>query len=181
MHSIERDIRSWSREVLEIPSKHLNNLPVCPYAKQVWKNKTYKFCINDKFETLKDCVEEFVNGIYKDYQIVFWTSYEYPEDHGYFEGYLEGYNETLSILNKDVYLMGFHPNFNAEDAGLEFLDKEWNEIEEREYVMVFIQKLSEVNKASDDLEKAGYYNNFPKDIYQSLIVERRNLQNGNES
>ena len=77
--------------------------------------------------------------------------------------------------------MGFHPNFNAEDAGLEFLNKEWNEIEEREYVMVFIQRLSEINKASDDLEKAGYYNNFPKDIYQSLIIERRNLQNGNES
>ena len=66
MHSIERDVRSQAKEVLEIPSEHLNNLTVCTYAKQVWTNKTYKLSINAKFETLKDCIEEIVNGIYKE-------------------------------------------------------------------------------------------------------------------
>ena len=36
--------------------------------------------------------------------------------------------------------MGIHPNLNAEEAGGELLDKEWNEIEEREDGRVFIQK-----------------------------------------
>ena len=29
--------RSWSREVLEQPSKYLKGMPPCPYAKQAWK------------------------------------------------------------------------------------------------------------------------------------------------
>ena len=35
--SIESDLRSWSREVLEQPSKYLKGMPPCPYAKQAWK------------------------------------------------------------------------------------------------------------------------------------------------
>ena len=146
MHVIEKDIRKWSKEVLEIPSKELNNLPACPYAKQVWKNETYKFDINDKFNTLKDCVNKFVNGNYNKYQIVIWTSYEYPDSQQYFEGYLE-----------------------------------YDQEEQNEYAMVFVQKLSEVNQASKDLEKKGYYKNFPIEIYNSLILDRRRLQNGYES
>jgi hypothetical protein len=181
MHVIEKDIKRWSKEILEVPSKELNNLPACPYAKQVWKNKTYKFDINDKFNTLKDCVNKFVNGNYNNYQIVIWTSYEYPDSQQYFEGYLEGYNESLAIAGKDIYLMGFHPDFDAEEANLAFLNREYDQEEENEYAMVFVQKLSEVNQASKDLEKKGYYKNFPVEIYNSLILDRRRLQNGYES
>lgn len=181
MHVIEKDIRRWSKEVLEVPSQELNNLPVCPYAKQVWKNKTCKFDINDEFSTLKSCVDKFVNGSYSKYQIVIWTSYEYPDSQQYFEGYLEGYNESLAIAGKDVYLMGFHPDFDATEANLDFLNREYDQEEQDEYAMVFLQRLSEINQASKDLEKKGYYKNFPTQIYNSLILERRNLQDGYES
>ena len=181
MHVIEKDIRRWSKEVLEIPSPELNNLPPCPYAKQVWKNNTYKFDINNKFDTLKSCVNKFVKGQYSNYQIVIWTSYEYPASQQYFEGYLEGYNESLAIAGKDVYLMGFHPDFDAEEAELAFLNRDYEQEEENEYAMVFVQKLSEVNKASEDLEKKDYYKNFSTQIYETLILDRRRLQNGYES
>ena len=34
MRSVKEDIISWSKDFLEIPNKHLNNFPVCPYAKK---------------------------------------------------------------------------------------------------------------------------------------------------
>ena len=34
---IEDDLRSWSREVLEVPNKYLGGMPACPYAKEAWK------------------------------------------------------------------------------------------------------------------------------------------------
>ena len=77
--------------------------------------------------------------------------------------------------------MGFHPDFDAEEANLAFLNREYDQEEQNEYAMVFVQKLSEVNQASKDLEKKGYYKNFPIEIYNSLILDRRRLQNGYES
>ena len=34
VRSITEDILSWSKDFLEQPNKHINNLPVCPYAKK---------------------------------------------------------------------------------------------------------------------------------------------------
>ena len=37
MSSIEEDLRTWSREVLEVPNQSLKGLSACPYAKEAWK------------------------------------------------------------------------------------------------------------------------------------------------
>ena len=33
MKTITEDILSWSKDFVELPNKHLGNLPTCPYAK----------------------------------------------------------------------------------------------------------------------------------------------------
>ena len=37
--SIEKDLRSWSRKVLEVPNEALGGLPACPFAKKAWKQR----------------------------------------------------------------------------------------------------------------------------------------------
>ena len=70
--------------------------------------------------------------------------------------------------------MGFHPEYGAEDADLDFLyDNDWESSVEDEYAMLFIQSLSKVDEASLQLEKMGYYNVYPKEEYQTLVLDRR--------
>jgi hypothetical protein len=38
---------------------------------------------------------------------------------------------------------------------------------------MFIQSLSKVDDASLKLEKLGYYNVYPSDEYETLVVDRR--------
>ena len=70
--------------------------------------------------------------------------------------------------------MGFHPGYDAEDAELDFLsDNDWVGSIDEDYCMIFIQDLQTVVRASDKLEKLGYYKVYPESEYQELVVERK--------
>ena len=84
----------------------------------------------------------------------------------------------MSIVDADMHLMIFHPDYNAENAGLDFLIEEDILENDLVYCMVFIQKLSFLDDASLSLEKSGYYKNFPEEMYNSLVLDRRELRNG---
>jgi len=80
--------------------------------------------------------------------------------------------------------MEFHPDYGAEDADLDFLyEHEWESDIEDEYAMLFIQSLSKVDDASLRLEKLGYYNVYPEEEYEALVLDRRKRRqnNGNET
>ena len=112
-----------------------------------------------------------------EYDIVVWASEELPYIE-YLNGFCDGINETLSIAGIDMHLMMFHPDYDAEEAGLDFLIEDDVVDTDLVYCMVFIQKLSLLDDASLSLEKSGYYQHFPKETYNSLVVERRRLRNG---
>ena len=173
MHHLEADIRNWSHNFLEQPNEKLNGLPACPYAKQAWLDDKVKFSINTGLGGLLQEVTEFESH---SYEIVIWASEEIPQME-YLDGFCDGINETLSILGQDMHLMVFHPDYGAEDAGLEFLLNDDVTDDALDYCMVFIQKLSLLDDASLSLEKSGYYKHFPDNIYQSLVLDRRRLRN----
>lgn len=174
MHAIEEDIRIWSHEFLEKPNAKLNGLPPCPYAKQAWLEDKVTFSINTGLEGLVKAVEEFDSH---DYDIVIWATYYLP-DMEYLDGFCDGINEAMSIAGKDMHLMVFHPDYDAEEAGLDFLVEADTGDPELVYCMVFVQKLSLLDDASISLEKSGYYQYFPEQTYESLVVDRRRLRNG---
>ena len=176
MHPVEADIRKWSHEFLEVPSDKLNGLPPCPYAKQAWLDNKVVFSVNTGLEGLIKEVSTFNDH---DYDIVVWAS-EYLIDMEYLDGWCDGINEAMSIAGKDMHLMVFHPDYDAEEAGLEFLIEDGVTNTDLVYCMVFVQKLSTLDDASLSLEKSGYYQHFPNDTYNSLVVERRRLRNGRQ-
>lgn len=165
---IKDDIRSWSREVLEVPNPELNGLPACPYAKQAWKqNKVNVIETDSLVETVVKEADWFDNT----YDLVIVASYNFPSI-DFFDVYIDYFNDTYS--ENDLHIMGFHPDYGAEDADLDFLyNNNWESSVEDEYAMMFIQSLSKVDDASLQLEKMGYYNVYPEEEYKALVLERR--------
>jgi len=173
---IEEDLRSWSREVLEVPNPHLSGMPACPYAKQAWKQDKVLVIESDNIfaATLRACA----NFSLFDKELVVVASYNIPD--------FEEFREFVDALNEvfpDAHCMQFHPEYGADEAELDFLtDNPWQSSTEYEYCMVFVQDLRLVVAASDRLEALGYYSAYPRDEYEELVVNRkRRLTDGNET
>ena len=99
----------------------------------------------------------------------------------YLDGWCDGVNEAMSIAGKDMHLMVFHPDYDAQEAGLDFLVEDGVVDESLVYCMVFVQRLSPLDDAALSLEKSGYYKHFPVDVFQSLVIERRRLRNDGQN
>ena len=175
VHPVERDIRTWSRDFLEIPNAKLNGLPPCPYARKAWADDKVVFSINTGIDGLLDAIREFDGH---DYDIVVWAEEDLP-DMEYLDGMCDGMNELMSIAGIDLHLMVFHPDYDATEAGLDFLVDDDVTDDSLSYCMVFVQKLSKLDDAALYLEKSNYYEHFPEDIYNTLVLDRRRLRNGN--
>ena len=84
---------------------------------------------------------------------------------------------TLNVLHvpQDIYLMCAHPYDDEEDEPVEFLDtKEWQP--DNDFMMVLIQNFDELEKASDNLKKTGYYQHWPSDYYEGTVKKRQSYR-----
>lgn len=164
---IQRDLRSWSASVLEVPNEHLKGLPACPYAKKAWQEDKVK--IVESNTVLRDSIREAKAFNDNKYELIVLASYEIPD--------IDVFNSIIDSLNnryQQLHFMGFHPDYGAEEAELDFLyDHDWESDIEEEYCMIFIQCLIQVDNASLRLEKLGYYNAYPKEEYKTLVLDRR--------
>jgi len=180
MSAIEQDIRDWSQEVLEVPNAHLNGLPACPYAKRAWMdNKVKVIETEDVYIEALSHVGLVLDGTY---DLLICASYDLPtaED---MNRWVTKMNRSMASIN--AYFMCFHPEYGAEEAELDFLyEHEWESNVQDEYCMIFVQRLTDVDDKSRQLEKLGYYQAFNEGEYDSLVIQRRELRNqyhGNET
>lgn len=177
---IEQDIRQWSQTVLEVPNDHLNGLPACPYAKKAWMDN--KVCVIETDDVFIEALSHVGLVLDETYDLLICASYALPKP--------EDMTRWVMKLNKamasnNAYFMCFHPEYGAEDAELDFLyEHEWESAIKDEYCMIFVQRLTDVDDKSRQLEKLGYYQAFNEGEYDSLVIQRRELRNqyhGNET
>ena len=72
-------------------------------------------------------------------------------------------------VSRDIHLMLFHPGFPPSEETEKFLtDNDWESDVDDDYMMVFIQSLSALNKARGDVSfsKLGYTN---KSIIENIL------------
>ncbi len=174
--SIEADLRSWSSEVLEISSSYLNGLPPCPYATKAWRDNAVLVVETADIETAAFDHCEVFKALGKELVVI--ATFDLPEP--------EELHELSEMLNEKfphLHCMSFHPEYDAEDAELDFLtDNDWESEVEGDYAMLFVQDLQQVVAASDKLEPLGYYDVYPLDEYEALVVDRkRRLTDGYET
>jgi hypothetical protein len=171
MTSITDDILTWSEKYLEPKNEHLGNVPVCPYARMARLQKTYRILECHNFAEFQDTIIEGAKlAKDPDIQIVIVGC----DDIGYEP---EQLSSVIDVLNRvmvpnDIYLMGSHPWDDEEDEPVEFLDTDdWQP--KNEFMMVLIQKFDELEKASDNLRKTGYYDHWPSDYYDGTVKKRQ--------
>jgi len=174
MRSITEDILQWSEFYLEPKNKHLGDVPVCPYARMARLQKKYKVLECKNFADFQDKIIEGAKlAKDPDIQIVIVGC----SDIGYEP---EELSSVIDILNRvmvpnDIYLMGSHPWDDEEDEPVDFLDTgEWQP--DNEFMMVLIQKFDELEKASDNLRKNGYYQHWPSDYYEGTVLKRQSYR-----
>tara|TARA_R100000544_G_scaffold31374_1_gene17684 strand:- start:875 stop:1375 length:501 start_codon:yes stop_codon:yes gene_type:complete len=161
---IKQEIRAWSKEVLEASQ---DGHPVCPYANKSWQNNLVKIIKSDDIQWLdlikysEDFPDSVDVAIYCDFNVNI---------------LLEVFNERISTMNaflhsKNLWVMGFHQDHDDKSV----LDEKesFEPLYEESYNMVFLQRLDDLNIASERLEKIGYYNNWNKNEFQK-ILNRRN-------
>ena len=174
MKSITEDILEWSEKYLEPKNKYLGNVPVCPYARTARIKKTYRILECKNFAAFQDAIIDGAE-LAKDpnIQIVIVGC----ADIGYVPEELDSVIDVLNrvLVPQDIYLMGSHPHDDEEDEPVEFLETDdWQP--ENEFMMVLIQKFDELEKASDNLRKTGYYDNWPKDYYEGTVLKRQSYR-----
>jgi hypothetical protein len=174
MRSITEDILQWSEFYLEPKNKHLGDVPVCPYARMARLQNKYKVLECHNFAGFQDTIIEGAK-LAKDpnIQIVIVGCSEI----GYSP---EELSSVIDMLNRvmvpnDIYLMCSHPYDDEEEEEVEFLDTgAWEP--DNEFMMVLIQKFDELEKASDNLRKTGYYDNWPSDYYEGTVKKRQSYR-----
>ena len=140
--SIKKEIRDWSKEVLETET------PVCPFAKKTWQEEKVDVVLSDcvYWTDLIDISQNFP----KDKDVVIYCDLNMDVD-------VFNFDSRISILNSflnphNLWVMGFHQEHDAK----EIVEQEHFVPHFKEsYNMLFMQKLDELNKASERLQKSS--------------------------
>ena len=90
---------------------------------------------------------------------------------GGLEEFCEQINSELVEFNSDLVLMPFVAG--EDDPDDPDLDPDhWGKLLDEAYSMVFIQRLSEVNRLSEVLEKKGYYDKVSPEFWAYVKARR---------
>ena len=174
MTSITDDILTWSEKYLEPKNKHLGDVPVCPYARMARLKKTYRILECRNFEKFLDTIlqaAEMAKAPEIQIVIVGCDDIQYePEE---LAAVIHAYN--LVFVPQDIYMMCSHPYDDEEEEDIEFLDTDdWEP--SNSFMMVLVQKFDELEKASDNLRKTGYYQHWPSDYYEGTVNKRKSYR-----
>ena len=166
MRTIKEDILSWSKDFLEIPNKHLNNFPVCPYAKKTRLDNHIDIVEHNDPSTYLEAVIKEANNFKGKISIVACSDLSITADE------LADYIHALNYVYvpRDVYLMASHPEDFDEE--IDFLqDTAWESY--NDFLMVLIQSFDELEEASTSLKKIGYYDNWNEDYFSGTVEQRK--------
>ena len=166
MRTIKEDILSWSKDFLEIPNKHLNNFPVCPYAKKTRLDNHINIIEHNDSSTYLEAVIKEADNFKGKISIVACSDLSITADE------LADYIHALNYVYvpRDVYLMASHPEDFDEE--IDFLqDTAWES--DNDFLMVLIQSFDELEEASTSLKKIGYYDNWNKDYFSGTVEQRK--------
>lgn len=160
---IAQEILKWSNEVIEKPLKTFGDLPACPYARTAWaKNHVLMHVVFDLDPVIEIKAASSLTD--PNVHVIAWLDYSQMT--------AQEFNNWIEDQNKNhfgVWLMGFHP-----DSEENTMMPEFDGIVEDDYGLILVQSLEYLVKASNDLRKTRYYNDFsPEDM--AYINNRKDI------
>ena len=174
---IKEDVIQWSKKVLEPMNKHIG-FPACPFAAKWRKEGKLRIEVRmDKTKYEKHLTNTLKSWNKKQHDIIIFCDPFFdqftPEQ---FQEKIDFYNNLYN--KKDLYFMGFHPSSPATVEDQAFLvdpTEETIEHSDLEYSMMLVQKFKQLYEASCKLHKIGYYEKWPKEYYEDVVLTRQNL------
>ncbi len=167
------EIIAWSSHTLQKPNPYYNGLPPCPYAQKAWEEQKVLFLF--KYDTNMQVLYSTLSQWEDAFDLVIIVDMAFQKDPEIFHDYLDLLNEAISegvFIDRDMWLMGFHPHDEPND----FIDdNSFMQIVEDEYAMIFVQRLSKVQESADKLAKKGYYDNYLEEYDAEHIFQKREL------
>ena len=158
-------------------NKHIG-FPACPFAAKWRKEGKLRIEVRmDKTKYEKHLTDTLKSWNKKQHDIIIFCDPFFdqftPEQ---FQEKIDFYNNLYN--KKDVYFMGFHPSSPATVEDQAFLvdpTEETIEHSDLEYSMMLVQKFKQLYDASCKLHKIGYYDKWPKEYYEDVVLTRQNL------
>ena len=172
---VKKDVRKWSENFLEIPNKHLGGFPACPFAKKSWKDEKVLIHVKRKHKWYKSELNGYLKQLDLDvHDILIFCDPYFNYSLEEFQNIIDAYNDWYN--KKDIFFMGFHPLNPANEEEQEFLVTPNGDTptvtSDLAYSMMLAQKFSQLQEASDKLQRIGYYEKWPKGYYKDVVVPR---------
>jgi hypothetical protein len=182
---IVKEIKAWSRTVLEKPNIFFNKLAPCPYAKKAWLND--KVNIIFKHDKHNQIIYSAVSLFPETTDMTIIVDTEFEEDPDEFHDYLLSMNEGIAdgiFIDRDIWVMGAHP-YDDEADFVGDLGADFEAESETMYALIFVQRLSKLENSADKLQKSGYYEQYlgetdAPDMYQKRSELYGRLKDGDK-
>ena len=141
-------VKKWVDTDLSVVDPQVGFAP-CPFAKKALKDDKLKLvrCNGNLWEKVAKECKDFESK----HSVIICFEDDPEESYDQIEVACMALNEWFSLNKMDVWVLAFQTDFT----------------------MVFVQRLSELDDASQVLEKMGYYDSYDREDYLKLIVERR--------
>lgn len=181
---VANEVRAWSKHSLEKSNPNFNNLAACPYARKAWQEDKIGFVF--KYDGHKQDLYTAMSCFDDSKELVILVDFAPEEDPDDFQEYLDLMNDAIAqgaFIQKDLWLMGFHPMDESNDA----IDEgSFEATVEEPYALIFIQRLSKLQQSADKLKEKGYYQAYSDDFNVSELYSKREdfyrrLEHGNEA
>ena len=174
------EIRDWSAYALEEKSHHFNGFSPCPYAQKAWEDNRVSivFKSSSSYQPLYDVISQFEDT--QDVVLLVDLFYSHSK---VFHQKLEQVNEDIAeggFIDKDIWVMGFHP----EDEPNELIDDgTFDQQVDTLYAMIFVQRLSKLQEASQKLAALGYYDGYTGNysLFEKRTEVYRRLKDGQKA
>ena len=150
--NLREELHKWIETELSQPDPE-TDLIVCPFAKPAWDRGQVKLVEVDLYD-LWDEVHRHVLSFNDDYRVIIVAAEAGNTNYLEHEARCMALNHWFSHISKNIWLLAY-------------LGEE---------VMVFIQRLDDLDDASMCLSKLGYYDNYDPDRYEELIINRHKLR-----
>ena len=153
------EIKQWVEDFVSVKHETLNVIP-CPFAKQALMNNAIKYVPTERIgETLASMVDNWSD---KYEVVVLYTDTELytPQE---VSDIVERFNKLA--MSRDIVALEDHPDDPEILNGVE--------MNFGKAILVLVQRLSKLNKASDILKKRGYYDDWPEENYNDVVAWRK--------
>jgi hypothetical protein len=162
---MEAVIQKWVQEKLSLKQSFLNSLPPCPFAAEALLKK--EVCIQEctassVFQNVADTLSQFNRWPQK---MHIWAVRDWQElsleEVSRFVG-----QQRSTYFKNDLWLLYDHPS--AKEVVHDFC------FNHGDLLIFMIQRLSDLVFAARNLQKSGYYQNWPQEYFEEIFLLREN-------